>query len=515
MNNETRTSKSIKNAKVALIYYFINLILQFFSRKIFLEYLGAEVLGLNTTAMNLLQFLNLAELGISAAVGYSLYTPLANKDKLVINEIVSVQGFLYRRIGFIILGGAIVLMCFFPWIFEKVKLPFWYTYATFIVLLINALAGYFFNYRQIVLTADQKDYKLNTAVQTIKSGKIGIQILAIIYLNNGYIFWLMIELFAALISVLAINFVLKKEYPWLNSNPSQGKLLKIKYPLIIKKTKQLFFHRIAEFVLNQTSPLIIYGYSSLAIVSIFGNYMLIITGITALLGAIFNSIGAGIGNLVSEGNKQKMLRIFEELFSFRFWLACTVCFGVYKLASPFIDLWVGKEYRLDNLSLLLMTMIMYINLMRAVVDTYINALGLYKDIWAPITEAFLNISLSILFGHYWGIAGILGGVFVSLILIIFLWKPWFMFSRGMHFSFNLYIVLYIKHILAFTITYILSSYLINHISNYPKYTYIDLLKYGTLIISIFGIILFILLYTFNLGIRNIALRIISIIKNKK
>lgn len=38
--------------------YFVNLVLQFFSRKIFLDYLGTEILGLNTTATNLLQFLN-------------------------------------------------------------------------------------------------------------------------------------------------------------------------------------------------------------------------------------------------------------------------------------------------------------------------------------------------------------------------------------------------------------------------------------------------------------------------
>ena len=65
---DSRTSKSIKNSSVALVFYFINLILQFFSRKIFLDYLGAEVLGLNTTATNLLQFLNLAELGVGAAI---------------------------------------------------------------------------------------------------------------------------------------------------------------------------------------------------------------------------------------------------------------------------------------------------------------------------------------------------------------------------------------------------------------------------------------------------------------
>ena len=96
---ESRTAKSLKNSVVALLFYFINLGLQFFSRKIFLEHLGAEVLGLNTTATNLLQFLNLAELGVGAAIGYSLYKPLAEKNRQQINEIVSVQGYLYYKIG--------------------------------------------------------------------------------------------------------------------------------------------------------------------------------------------------------------------------------------------------------------------------------------------------------------------------------------------------------------------------------------------------------------------------------
>ena len=103
MQANSRTANSIRNAKVALIFYCVNLILQFFSRKVFLDYLGAEVLGLNTTAQNLLGFLNLAELGIGAAVSYNLYSPLFNEDKQAINDIVSIQGWLYRRIAFIVI----------------------------------------------------------------------------------------------------------------------------------------------------------------------------------------------------------------------------------------------------------------------------------------------------------------------------------------------------------------------------------------------------------------------------
>ena len=142
---------------MALVFYFINLILQFFSRKIFLDYLGAEVLGLNTTATNLLQFLNLAELGVGAAIACTLYKPLAEKDTDTINEIVSLQGWLYRRIAWIVIAGSVVLMAFFPWIFAKMPLPLWYAYASFGVLLVSGLLSYFVNYKQIVLSADQKE----------------------------------------------------------------------------------------------------------------------------------------------------------------------------------------------------------------------------------------------------------------------------------------------------------------------------------------------------------------------
>ena len=59
---ESRTTKSIKNAQVSFFYYVVLMILGFWSRKVFFDYLGAEVVGLETTAGNLLGFLNLAEL---------------------------------------------------------------------------------------------------------------------------------------------------------------------------------------------------------------------------------------------------------------------------------------------------------------------------------------------------------------------------------------------------------------------------------------------------------------------
>ena len=45
MAEQSRTSKSLKNIAVALLFLAVNLLLQFFCRDVFLERLGAEVLG--------------------------------------------------------------------------------------------------------------------------------------------------------------------------------------------------------------------------------------------------------------------------------------------------------------------------------------------------------------------------------------------------------------------------------------------------------------------------------------
>lgn len=74
--------------------------------------------------------------------------------------------------------------------------------------------------------------------------------------------------------------------------------------------------------------------------ALYGNYMLIVLGITSLMNAMFNSMNAGVGNLVAEGNKERIMSVFEELFSVRFLLSCTVCFGVYMLTPAFITLWI-------------------------------------------------------------------------------------------------------------------------------------------------------------------------------
>ena len=508
----TRTGKSIKNSGVALMFYAINLLLQFYSRKIFLEYLGEDILVLNTTAMNLLQFLNLAELGISTAVGFTLYAPIANKDKNTINEIITLQGKLYKRIALMIICGAVLLMAFFPLIFSKIMLPLWYAYASFGVLLFSSLLGYFYNYRQVILSASQQDYKIQFSFKTVHLIKLLVQIYVIKNSAHPYLAWLLLEASFAVLASLALTWMTKRTFPWLKSINSSFKELRRNYPEFTKKIKQLFVHKIGTFVLTQSSPIIIYAYTTLATVTYYGNYLLIITGVQQLMSAIFNSLTAGVGNLVVKSDSKKIWAVFDELFSIRFYISAVICFVIFQVASYFITAWIGVEYVMSNTTLLLMVVTLFINLTRYTVETFINAYGLYQDIYAPAIEAALNIGLSIFFGFLWGLNGILLGVVVSLIVIVLFWKPYFLFTRALCGYLKSYILIYLKHLFLFCVSCFICQYIIHLFVNLTANNWINVVYITIISCTLFGMILLLGLVISRCGIVRFKSRIIGLIK---
>lgn len=509
---ESRTTKSLKNSQVAISFYCLNLVLTFFSRQVFIRHLGAEVLGLNTTAVNLLGFLNLAELGIGAAVSFSLYKPLAVGDRTAVRDIVSVQGWLYRRVAWLVTGAAAVLACFFPSIFAKAGVPLWYAYATFGVLLVASLSGYFFNYRQIVVVADQRNYRLLAVTESIKNGKVLLQIGAIVLLAHGYVWWLGIELVASVATVFGIDALVKLRYPWLVTDAAKGGGLRKRYPEIVTKTKQLFFHKIGGFVLFQTSPLIVYGFTSLTVVAIYGNYMFIVLGLTALLNAVLNGVTAGVGNLLATADREKALRFFGEMFSFRFLVACVACVGMWLLAPAFIELWVGREYLLDDVSLGLLVAILYVMITRGTMDTFIGATGLYHDIWAPIAEAALNIGASIVLGWLFGLPGILAGVLLSLVVVMKVWKPYFFFSRWMHTSFRHYLAMYGRHLAGLAVALAVFVPLMWVANVPPPVSWGGLILYGGVVLTGFTVLLGGVLWLLDRGMKDLVARVLQIIK---
>lgn len=432
-----RVHKSVLNAEVNLLFYFLSLFLTFFSRKIFLDNLGAEFMGLTGTLNNILGYLNLSELGISACIGYFLFKPIQTGNRREIQDILSLLGYLYRWIGGIILGGAFIISLFFPLIFSSANFSLPIIYFAFYSFLGSSLIGYFINYRQILLSADQKNYLVAIYYQSARLVKLALQIYLAYTYKNLYV-WVAIEFLFAILGCIILNWKINKEYPWLKVDTRQGRQLLKQYPEIITKTKQVFIHKIKDFVLVKSDELFIFLFVSLKMVAFYGNYMIIISKLISLFSSITGSVGASVGNLVAEGNKPHMLRVFWEYTTIQHTIAATLAFSLYTLMEPFIAHWVGAEYIMDHRILILLVVYIYITNSRNSVDSFNYAHGLYADVWAAWAELIINVSVTIICGLLWGIIGILLGKITSLLAIVVLWKPYYLFTVGFKESVSLY-----------------------------------------------------------------------------
>ena len=513
---EGRVSKSIKNAEVNLLFYFLTLFLSFFSRKVFLSNLGAEFIGLQGTLSNILGYMNLAELGIGSCISFFLFKPLQSNNRLEINEIMSVFGYLYRCIGLIILSAGILISLFFPLIFQNSDLPYGIIYFSFFSILGSSLIGYFINYRQIVLSADQKGYIVAIYFQSANMIRIALQIWLALRFKNLYI-WVVTEFLFSLLGCIVLNWKINKEYPWLKTNKNAGKELLKKYPTILTNTRQIFIHKIKDFILNKSDEIFVFAFVSLKMVAYYGNYTMIVAKVGQVFSSILDSTYAGVGNLVAEGNKHNMMKVFWELMTIRHFVAGFLCFSIYHFIEPFISIWLGPEYILNHTILLLLCLHIYISTSRGVIDMFNHSHGLYADVWSAWAELGINITVTLVAGYYWGISGILLGKIVSTSLIIVIWKPYYLFHSGLHESIVNYWHGAIRNFGVSIISFIIAHLLINTFISF-KTTHDDFFSFTIYCIEGIAIYLFInILLTsfFCKGAKDCYIRLKRIIQTNK
>lgn len=507
MEEASRLKKSVLNAQVNFFFFLTLLLLSFFSRRMFLNCLGDDFVGLTSTIGSLMGFLNLAELGVGTAMAYVLYAPLFRHDVQRINELISVLGFLYRRIGQFILVAGLVLACFLSLIFKKTDFSDGVIYFAYFVFLGSTLIGYFANYHTILLNADQRGYMITAYFQSANIIKVLAQ-MGLAWYTGNYYYWLALELVFGVTYAMLLRWKIYRIYPWLKSDVRLGRKVLKKYPEITTYIKQIFAHQIGGFVLGKTDDLVIYAFVSLQMVAYYGNYVLFTSKISQLINSILGSVVSGVGNLIAEGNLDSIKRVFWELMAIRYLLAGTGVFALYYLLEPFISLWLGEEYILSRGVLALLLINLFIMQTRWAVDIFINGYGLFHDIWAPCTEAILNLGISIIFARLWGIQGVLLGTTVSILLIVCLWKPYFLYRNGFKTSLWEYWLTIFKYLGLGILSWGICSWLLEllgsygHIDGYGKWMIVALETTGSYLVCYF-----ILLYLCSLGMRGFVYRI--------
>lgn len=458
MNKDTRTKNTVRNMLFGTTSQVLMLILNFVSRSIFIKILSEEYLGVNGLFTNILTILSLAELGISNAIMYGLYKPLANKDKEKVAQLMHLYGKIYSYIGLFILGIGLCLIPFIRYIIGDVpKIPENITFI-YLLYLSEIVLSYFYCYKQSILVADQKEYIKTTYKQIFSFLTVFLKALVLI-LTRNFIFYLIIQILIPYIGNICASYKAEKMYPFINDKVEE--LSKDEKKDLFKNVKSLSLYRVSNVVLDSSDNIIITKLLGLITTGFASNYLLIISSCKQLLLQVTNSFTASVGNLNAIETEDKKHEIFNKLYFFSFWLYGF--FGVMMglLINHLIIIWIGNDYLLSQSVLLALIFNFYIVGIQNITFTYRTTMGLFvKSKYVPLIAAILNIVLSIILAKPLGLTGIFLATGITRLVTFGISDPYLIYKYGFKKNLKEYYINFIKYLAFLIFEYVLIYYVL-------------------------------------------------------
>lgn len=407
-----RSSLAIRNSSIGLISQIIAVIFQLITRKVFVQYLGVELLGISSTFSSVLNTLSLAELGFQTAIIYNLYKPLATNDEEQINNTVNVLKIIYRCIGVFFIVAGVVCLPLLKYILSGIEIS-GVVYAIFLIQVANSAFSYFLAYKRTLLFADRREF-ITKIVDTVLNVVINLIKIYVVIKTSNYIIYISLTLTQTILSNLIIHMIAKKIYPFLHKTKWDYELFK----KIWDNVKNLFVGKLAFYVYSSTDNIVVSALVSTVSVGFMVNYTTIISNLRTLANSIFSPITPIIGNMVAEQGDQKNDEYVCRLYSFvRYVIACMIIIPVIVLIQDFISVWVGKEFLLSDLIVWLYCLDLYIFFVHGPLCDFISVNGLFKeDRNIEIIGAACNLVSSVILAKIFGITGVLIGTVFSQIV---------------------------------------------------------------------------------------------------
>lgn len=468
MVQETRLKKSFRNLSVGIVYQVSCLFLNFITRTIFIHELGAEYLGINGLFTNILTFLSLAELGIGNAIVYSMYKPLAKKDIQKLTALMNFYRKMYRIIAIIIFVIGVALIPFLPYLVKtETVIPNLTLY--YFLFLLNSMSSYLFAYKSSIIIADQQVYITKVYALIFLILQFILQV-SILYLTHNYVLYLLAQIICTFGNNIACAIKAKKKYPFI---AEKGELSKKEKKDIFSNVKSIFIYKISGTIVNNSDNILISIMLGTIVVGYYSNYFLIVSALTGLIDVLFTSVNASIGNINAEDNTLKKYQIFNVLNFLSFWIFGYFYVGLMLLFNDFITLWIGTEFVLSGPVVFTIVLNFYILGILNPVWIYRDTTGLFRDTrTVSMVLAILNLVLSIIFGHFFGLFGILFATAISRIFTTFWFYPLMLYKKIFKRSAIEYFVYQLKYFLLVVFAFIVSYLFTRGISDINIWNFI-------------------------------------------
>lgn len=421
--HKSRTEYSMLNIVTGVGGYALSMVLSLINRMVFTRCLPAAYLGISGLFSNILGMLSLAELGVSGAIVYALYKPLAENDEEKIASLVRVFGSAYKVIGtFIGLAGICLLPVLHLLIGEQPQIRE-SIHVVYLFFLFDVAGSYFFTYRSTLLVAAQKNY-LVTGVTYLFQCILAVVQAVFLYATRNYMGYLAIQVSCSMLTYICISRMAVKQYPYITRSdikplePNERKN-------IFRNMRDLMAYNISGVLVNSTDNIIITYFSGLITTGLASNYTLLTNALNSLLRQIFNGIGASVGNLNAVESQEKKFSVFRATNLLNFWVYSWGTVGILFVSTDLVRLLFGESYAMEFAIPAVLALNFYTVGMQNAMWTFKHTMGLFRyGRFVQMFTAGLNLLFSIVLGKLWGLFGIFFATFLARLLTNLWYDPY-------------------------------------------------------------------------------------------
>ena len=342
MKKRSRTEYSLLNMATGIVGYGINTVIGFVCRVVFVRTLSADYLGISGLFSNILSMLSLAELGISSAITFALYKPIAEDDKEKISSIMQFYRKAYTVIGIAVAAVGLIILPFLNLIIRDAPNIKENLYLIYLLYLFNTVISYFFSYRQSLLTAMQRQYIVAGYNYIITVSQSIFQIIFLL-LTREYLTYLVIQIVGGVTYNVWVSAKAAKDYPYIK-NRNVPKLSRAETRSLFKNIKALAVNKLSGVLVNSTDNIAITYFHGLSSVGYASNYTLFTTTIDQLITQLFNGLTGSVGNLNASTDAKTRYRFFKALNLANFWLYGWAAIGIAVVSGDLVSLFYGSSY---------------------------------------------------------------------------------------------------------------------------------------------------------------------------
>jgi len=456
----SRVHNTARNTVFATFKIVLQFALQFAVRSIFILVLGRELLGLDSLIINIILLLSITELGIGAAIGYSMYKPIAEKNTELVK---SLYHFYVKLYWYIVIAIALVGVCVAPFLNFFIKggsIPEDINiHLVYFIMLAGSLLTYMAATKRTLLFVAQRNDILSKGQSINMIVMRSLQIGFLLLVRNYYIF-VSFVIVGVIAEYFYIQFRARKLFPEIHE-PAQKLDKKIKAE-IGRNVIAMGLGRLGGVVSAALIGILISRLFGLGDMGICANYILILGSVNQMLDIFSVSVRASIGDMIAKESTERNFEMFKIL-NFGFLLlvglatALMVC-----LYQPFIELWINTKWVLPTIVMVSIVLHFYVGRLNSIPGNYKDAAGLmWNTRYVPIIFVLLQIGFSILLAHFIGLAGIFLGVVIANILTNVITTPWVVYKRYFNHAVTKYFLSLLSFSLVTAVACAVSFYLCN------------------------------------------------------